>query len=837
MEPRASILLVEDHGATRHTVTRVLTNAGFEVHEAKDGASALALMTRHRPQLVIQDLMLPDVDGFVLARKLRSLASDQSVCLIAFSGLVSNLDARRIAEMGFDDVIAKPVMPSRLVELVHAHLGAAAAAYGAASTVLRDVSDPRLLLQGAASNSQASEHDGEMMRRCSALSAELTVLRALSMAVLQQGDVEGALVGALSTCFDAGHSGVGALYLYEHYDQLRTRPLGSERHFDVCQLPGFFGHESWLRATMQAGAVVTLSSAHEELRAALAKAGVQQAILVPLMHLDRALGALFMVAPPGGQDSDLSFQRFACGIADQAAHALALAEAFRAREHAEREAEQQRRLARDQAAMWRAMVDAAPDVVMHLDARGTVRFMNRVPAAVTGGHALALSWFDLFEPDYHEEMRGALASVFSQGASHTLELCQRAAGDTLTWIESHLGPVRNGGEVTGALVIQRDVSEKRLAEAQLIVTDRMTSVSSLAAAIAHEVNNPLASLLINLELALRDTEELGSYAPGELLEELQDAREAATRVRGIVGDLKVFSQPHDDSFGPIHVERVVDSALRMAWNELRQRATVQREFQSTPRIYGNESQLGHALLSLLLHAVNRLAQGDAPHNTVLVQLYTDARGDVVICVTDSAPALSSSAPPRLLAPFTSARPAGASDSLGLSVCQRVLQEHGGRLSVESQGATGNVLRVTLPAYQEPRREHPLDGHSETRALRRGRVLVIDEERLVTQVVRRTLGREHEVTMLDNAADALRKLEAGERFDAIVCDLMMSGLSGMEFHARVARDFPDLAERIVFFTGDAFTPRAREFLQRVPNHRVEKPVAGHELRAVINTIVR
>jgi PAS domain S-box-containing protein len=679
------------------------------------------------------------------------------------------------------------------------------------------------------------DHDGEMMRRCSALSAELTVLRALSMAVLQQGDVEAALVGALSTCFDAGHCGVGALYLYEHYDQLRTRPLGSERHLDVCQLPGFFGHESWLRATMQAGAVVMLSCAPAALRAALAKAGVQQAILVPLMHLDRALGALFMVAPPGG--SDLSFQRFACGIADQAAHALALAEAVRAREHAEREAEQQRRLARDQAAMWRAMVDAVPDVVMHLDARGRVRFMNRMPAAVSSGHPLALSWFDLFEPDYHEEMRSALASVFSQGASHTLELSQRGAGDTLTWNEILLGPVRNGSEVTGALVIQRDVSEKKLAEAQLIVTDRMTSVSSLAAAIAHEVNNPLASLLVNLELALHDTEELGSHAPGELLEELQDAREAATRVRSIVRELKVFSEPHDDSFGPIHVERVVDSALRMAWNELRQRATVQREFQPTPRIYGNASKLGQALLSLLLHAVNGLAQGDAAHNTVLVQLHTDAQGDVVFGVTDGAPSLSTSALPRLLAPFTSARPAGASDSLGLSVCQRVLQEHGGRLSVESQGATGNVLRVTLPAYREPRREHSLDGHSETRALRRGRVLVIDEERLVTQVVRRTLGREHEVTVLDNAAAALRQLEAGERFDAIVCDPMMSGLSGMEFHARVAREFPDLAERIVFFTGDAFSPRAREFLLRVPNPRVERPAAGHELRAVINAMVR
>ncbi|MET0287051.1 MAG: response regulator, partial [Polyangiales bacterium] len=103
--------------------------------------------------------------------------------------------------------------------------------------------------------------------------------------------------------------------------------------------------------------------------------------------------------------------------------------------------------------------------------------------------------------------------------------------------------------------------------------------------------------------------------------------------------------------------------------------------------------------------------------------------------------------------------------------------------------------------------------------------------------RRTLTQDHDVVTLDNAAEALRRLEAGERYDAIVCDLMMPGLSGMDFHARVLRDFPDLADKIVFFTGGAFTPRAREFLRHVPNQRVEKPVAGHELRQVINAMVR
>jgi CheY-like chemotaxis protein len=802
-----SILLVEDHGATRQSIGRALLDAGFEVHLARDGASALELMTKQRPEIVIQDLVLPDIDGFALARKLRTLADDAPLRMIAFSGLVSNGDARKIAELGFDDVIAKPVLPSRLVQLVRAQCDAETHARNLALRTLHELSDPLAarVVSPLASNSQ--EVEGELLRRCSALSAELVVTRAISHAVLQGDDVEGALVNALSTCFDAGQCAFGALYLHEG-EQLRTRALGSERNLAVSALVGFFGHEAWLRAVIETGRAHTLADANEELRMLLRRAGVRAAIVLPLIHHGSALGALFMVSPSDAHDP--AFEHFAHGIADQIAHALALADAFRRREHAEREAEQQRRLARDQAAIWRALVDGAPDTVMHLDARGTLRFINHLPAQVES----ASSWFEMVDAEHHAAMRSALASVFRDGAAHELEL---AAGDV--FYACHIGPIRSGGEVTGAMVIQRDVSEKKRAESQLIVADRMASVGSLAAAIAHEVNNPLASVLANLELALREAKELAM--PGELLDELKDAREAATRVRSIVRDLYVFSHADDGSVGPVDVERVLDSALRMAWNEVRQRASLQRDFQVTPRVWGNESRLGQALLGLLLHAAHGIEEGHAEQHTIVVQLFADAYGRVVITVHDRGTASVCERP--------------ASDALGLSICQRVVNEYKGTLSFGSDGQ--NELCVIFPACAEPAVELGSDRNSEIRALRRGRVLVIDDERLITQVVRRTLTREHDVVTLDNAVEALRRLEAGERYDAIVCDLMMPRLSGMEFHRRVLRDFPDLADKIVFFTGGAFTPKAREFLRNVPNQRVDKPVAGDELRAVINGIVR
>jgi DNA-binding NtrC family response regulator len=117
------------------------------------------------------------------------------------------------------------------------------------------------------------------------------------------------------------------------------------------------------------------------------------------------------------------------------------------------------------------------------------------------------------------------------------------------------------------------------------------------------------------------------------------------------------------------------------------------------------------------------------------------------------------------------------------------------------------------------------------------VLVVDDEPMITQVVRRTLTKEHDVFTLDNAAEAFARIVAGERFDVILCDLLMPHRSGMDFHGQLARACPEQAERMVFFSGGAFTPKAREFLARVQNHRMEKPIDSTELRTLINSLVR
>src|SRR5450432_3257812 len=117
-------MVVDDNSATRRMVKNALARGGYEVLEAPDGATARYLMRTQSPRVVLQDLMLPDADGFVLVGELRELASSE-VSILAFSGFVSKLDEARVSRVGFDDIIPKPIAPSRLVPIVESHLPAA----------------------------------------------------------------------------------------------------------------------------------------------------------------------------------------------------------------------------------------------------------------------------------------------------------------------------------------------------------------------------------------------------------------------------------------------------------------------------------------------------------------------------------------------------------------------------------------------------------------------------------------------------------------------------------------------------------------------------------------
>jgi PAS domain S-box-containing protein len=379
------------------------------------------------------------------------------------------------------------------------------------------------------------------------------------------------------------------------------------------------------------------------------------------------------------------------------------------------------------------------------------------------------------------------------------------------------------------LVFLRDVTERRQMQARLRLADRMASVGTLAAGVAHEINNPLAYVLSNLEQAREAVARL-LPAPAELRQMLDEARAGGERVRGIVRDLKTFSRSDDERRTQVDVRRVVESSINLARNEIRHRARLTVQYGAVLPVEANESRLGQVFLNLLVNAAHAIPEGGAPGHEIAVSTGLDG-GRVRVEVRDSGLGIPAEARARLFDPFFTTKPEELGTGLGLAICHRIVSSLGGEIVVESEVGRGSTFRVLLPAAAgtEVAAPPPLAPLPD---LRPRRVLVIDDEPLILSTLRRVLSKDHEVTTLHSPREALERLRGGERFHVILCDLMMPELSGMELYAQMAASVPEQAARVVFVTGGAFTPSARAFLDEISNLRLEKPFEPEKLRALV-----
>jgi PAS domain S-box-containing protein len=404
-----------------------------------------------------------------------------------------------------------------------------------------------------------------------------------------------------------------------------------------------------------------------------------------------------------------------------------------------------------------------------------------------------------------------------------------------TAVETQVRVCSLGGpadQLDHALALVEDVSDKLRLEAQLRLADRMASMGTLAAGMAHEINNPLAFVLANLEFAIRELRRDGTDQ--DVVAALEEAREGGTRVREIVRDLKTFSRADDATSAPIDPGRVLRSALSVAGSELRSRARLHTAISHTPKVMGSEHRLGQVLLNLLINAAQAIPEGRVEAYTIRASTGVAPDGRVQVEIADDGVGIPPEIRPRIFDPFFTTKPVGVGTGLGLSICHGIVVAMGGEITVDSAPERGTTFRVLLPAA--PVEEVAPPAPPTSAPSRRARVLVVDDEPLVGRAVQRILSPPHDVRVQASGQAALAAIEAEDGWDLVLCDLMMPDLSGMDLHGLVVARRPELAARFVFLTGGAFTGGAQEFLRRVPNERLEKPFEPTALRALVARVL-
>jgi PAS domain S-box-containing protein len=501
----------------------------------------------------------------------------------------------------------------------------------------------------------------------------------------------------------------------------------------------------------------------------------------------------------------------------------------------------------------RAALEDAAEGICRIDLEGRILSVNRAFTRLVGCSAeqsIGSSWETLVAPEDQEALRTDLRAasdkverevrgVRADGATFEMQL------SIMPVLEPHAPRASNKGHY----FFIRDLTDRKRMENQLIFAGRMAAVGTLAAGVAHEINNPLAYIVANIDFARHQITTIASRlsrsaaggGPAHVLDEtgeaLTEARQGAERVRNIVRDLRVFARGDEDQSGPVAIRRVLDSSINIAWNEIRHRARLVKDYGDTPMVEGNESRLGQVFLNLLLNAAHAIPEGEAERNEIRVSTRTDASGRAVVEVRDSGMGIPSEIRERIFDPFFTTKPASEGTGLGLWICSGILAALGGEVRVDSEIGRGSTFRVTLPpAVMEAAGELGSTPAPEAVA-QGGKLLVIDDEPMILGALRRSLSAEYNVTCVGDGRKALERLRAGERYELILCDLMMPEMTGMDLFAELEKLAPEQASRMVFVSGGAFTPRAREFLERIPNARVEKPIDLQNLRLLLRNLVR
>jgi PAS domain S-box-containing protein len=491
-----------------------------------------------------------------------------------------------------------------------------------------------------------------------------------------------------------------------------------------------------------------------------------------------------------------------------------------ARDEAERQ-----RLEND--ARFRDLIAAAPEFI-GIIRDGRFLYANRAYASALGFESedrmVGLPIASLVGEEEHHVQRERESAVLQGGVTEPHVYRARRADGTQLLLEVSSVPFQYEGKPS-VLTMARDVTLKKQLEHQLVQADRLAALGTMAAGVAHEINNPLAYVMLNLEWVARKlphVQEDPSSLPAMMVM-LDEARQGAARVSAIVRELRSFSRADGETRKHVDLASVVQSAIKMVGNEIRHRAQVVTSFEPVRAVLANEARLEQVVVNLLLNALQAMPEGTAAKNVVRVNVRQDGERRAVLEVSDNGDGIPADVLPRIFDPFFTTKPVGVGTGLGLSICHGIVMSLGGKIGAYSDPREGTTFRVVLPTTETLASDSvpPVSEGPTSRDAVRARILVVDDEPAIAHTLRELLSPQHEVLSATSGREALTLL-AGDDFDVVFCDLMMPAMSGMELYHRIKTDRPGLEARIVFMTGGAFTAGAAEFLASVSNRRLEKP---------------
>ena len=372
-----------------------------------------------------------------------------------------------------------------------------------------------------------------------------------------------------------------------------------------------------------------------------------------------------------------------------------------------------------------------------------------------------------------------------------------------------------------------DVSEARQAREQLARASHLAALGRMAAAVAHDVNNPAAYLQLNLAEIRRQVEanELGPEDRADILAMLEDCTNGVNRISDIVRELQVFGTDIDTSPRPTDLAEVIRISARLAAHEVKHHAELVLDLQAVPMVVAQPSKLGRVITNLVLNAARAIGTSDPRTNEIRIRCFEEA-SHIVVSVSDTGPGLPADRDD-LFEPFVRGNKSRG-QGLGLWICAEIIRQHGGNITAQNVPGSGACFTFKLPRGEDDPSQAP-SGLSQTHRLQ---LLVIDDEPEVLDAIYRSMRHHHHITIETDPMNALARLEQGEAADLVISDLMMPKMTGWEFQEKLWKIEPALAAAMVFISGGAIGSEASQFLQESTSKLVTKPFLIDDLLLAI-----
>ena len=488
-------------------------------------------------------------------------------------------------------------------------------------------------------------------------------------------------------------------------------------------------------------------------------------------------------------------------------------------------------------ALMTAFLDYAPVAMLAKDREGRYTMANAEALKRlkrTAEEVIGKTTQDILPPEEAREMDKSIARVFATGEMQMEEQRHPSLEPYLHSLFIRFPLRAPTGEINGAGVFVVDQTREKLAElaldqqrGALHQSEKLAALGSLLAGVAHELNNPL-SIVVGYAGMLH--EMASDEATKRRTRELHTAAERCARI------VKTFlsmarSKPIEKR--EVGIDTVIDDVLELAAYGLRSNGVtvVRKRAEKLPSTLADADQLHQVFMNVVLNAQQAMMEVDGVR-----RLDVESRlegGIIAIDITDTGHGIPEEIRPRIYDPFFTTKPQGVGTGIGLSVCLRIVQAHGGTLYLHPADTGGAVCQIRLPVTAA---ERPHDADSAEAPFRlAGRLLVIDDEPAIGRYVSEYLTTEGvEVTAVASGREAQAILRRGTAFDAVLTDLRMPDIGGEKMLAFVAAKRPDLVGRVVIMTGDALGPEVNTSSRDVPV--IVKPLELAALRAALKPML-